>query len=132
MVKIYPEMKALECSQHYSHYRSMDIFFRRSRAANSIDPFPIVLNFKPIKAFMLSLLPARTNKINQKLRCSSALNIIHSFFKRLRAAKSVVGDGIWQKFELIRALIDVLVTCKNYKDSSKTESIRVLTKFLPL
>ena len=26
MMKIHPEMKTLECSQHYSHYRSMEIF----------------------------------------------------------------------------------------------------------
>ena len=28
-------MKALECSQDFSHYKSMGIFSRRSRAANS-------------------------------------------------------------------------------------------------
>ena len=43
-----------------------------------------------------------------------------------------VGDGIWQKFKLIRAFIVILVTCKNDEDSSKTESTRVLTTFLPL
>ena len=33
-------MKELECSQDFSHYKSMGIFFRRSRAANSavLDP----------------------------------------------------------------------------------------------
>ena len=28
------KMKELECSQAFSHYKSMGIFFRRSRAAN--------------------------------------------------------------------------------------------------
>ena len=45
------------------------------------------------------------------------------FFKRSRAAKSVVGDGIWQKFKLIHAFIVVLVTCKNNEDSSKLKAL---------
>ena len=43
-------MKALECSQHFSNYKS-DLF-RRSRVANSADPSQILLNFEPIKAFI--------------------------------------------------------------------------------
>ena len=37
MKKIHPKMKVhvLEWSQHFSHYKSMGIFSRRSRAANS-------------------------------------------------------------------------------------------------
>ena len=35
MKKIHPKMKVLEWSQHFSHYKSMRIFSRRSRAANS-------------------------------------------------------------------------------------------------
>ena len=54
------------------------------------------------------------------------------FFKRSRAANSAVGDGIWQKLKLIHAFIVVLITCKNDEDSSKTESTRLLTTFLPL
>ena len=33
--KIHLKMKVLEWSQHFSHYKSMGIFSRRSRAANS-------------------------------------------------------------------------------------------------
>ena len=43
MMKIHPKLNALECSQHFSHYKSMG-FSRRSRAANSADPGPILLN----------------------------------------------------------------------------------------
>ena len=50
----------------------------------------------------------------------------------LKAANSVVSDGIWQKFKLIQAFIDALDTCKNDEDSSKNESTRLLTTFLPL
>ena len=35
------KMKELECSQDFSHYKSMGIFFRRSRAANSAVLGPI-------------------------------------------------------------------------------------------
>ena len=34
------------------------------------------------------------------------------FFRRSRAANSEVSDGILPKFELIKAFIVVLVTCK--------------------
>ena len=33
--KIHPKMKVLEWSQHFSHYKSMGIFSRCSRTANS-------------------------------------------------------------------------------------------------
>ena len=58
--------------------------------------------------------------------------MINSFFKRSRAANYVVGDGIWQKFRLIQALMVGLVTCKNDEDQFKNESTIVLTTFLPL
>ena len=58
------------------------------------------------------------------LECSQHYTFI---FKRSMAANSVVGDEIWQKFKLIQAFIDVLVTCKSDKNSSKYESARLLT-----
>ena len=45
-------MKALECSQHFSHYKSKRDFFRRSRVACSAGPDPILPNFEPIQAFI--------------------------------------------------------------------------------
>ena len=48
------------------------------------------------------------------------------------AANSIVGDGIWQKFNFVQALMVMLVTCQNKEDPSKNEGIRVVTKFLPL
>ena len=44
------KMKALESSQHFSHYKSME-FYRRSRVANSADPGPTLTNFEPTQAF---------------------------------------------------------------------------------
>ena len=47
-------------------------------------------------------------------------------------SNSGVGGGIWLKFELIRAFMHVLVTCKNDDDQFKNEGARVFTRFLPL
>ena len=38
------------------------------------------------------------------------------FFRRSRAANSVVGGPIWPKFELIHDIMHVLITCKFEKD----------------
>ena len=73
------KMKELECSQDFSHYKSMGIFSRRSRAANS----------------------------------------------------AVLGP-IWPYFELVRDVMDVLVTCKYEEDPIKNECARVVTTFPPL
>ena len=58
----------------------------------------------------------------------SVHNIIHQFFRRARADNSGVGGGIWSKFELIQAVMHVLVTCKNEDDQIKNEGARVFTQ----
>ena len=55
-----------------------------------------------------------------------------SIFRRSRAANSVVSSGIWPKFELIQALMYVLVTCKYEKDRIKNSRENVETPFSPL
>ena len=50
------------------------------------------------------------------------------FFKRSRAANSAGLGRIWLKFELVRDIIDVLVTCKYEEDPIKNEGARVLTR----
>ena len=47
MNKIQSKMKALERSQHFSHYKSTG-----SRIASSADPCQILSNFEPIQAFI--------------------------------------------------------------------------------
>ena len=79
MRMIESKMKELECSRYFSHYKSMGIFSRRSRAANS----------------------------------------------------AVLGP-IWPNFELVRDVIDVLVTCKYEEDPIKNEGATVFTTFSPL
>ena len=48
MKMIQSKMKGQECSQHSSHYKSMEIFSRRSRAANSAVLGPTWPNFELI------------------------------------------------------------------------------------
>ena len=67
-------MQVLECSQHFSNYKSMEIFSRRSRAANS----------------------------------------------------AVLGP-IWPNFELVRDVMDVLVTCKYEEYPIKNIGGKVVT-----
>ena len=54
------------------------------------------------------------------------------FFIRSRAANSAVLGPIWPNFELVRDVMNVLVTCKYEEDPIKNEGARVLTTFSPL
>ena len=54
------------------------------------------------------------------------------FFIRSRAANSVVRGRIWPNFELIQALMHVIVTCKYEKDPIKNIRENVMTPFFPL
>ena len=62
----------------------------------------------------------------------SPLQVYGNFFKRSRAANSVVLGRIWPKFELVQAIMVVLVTCKYEEDPIKNEGARVLTRFFPI
>ena len=57
---------------------------------------------------------------------------LYSNFSDAQGQIAKVGGGIWPKFELIQAFIDVLVTCKNEDDRIKNEGARVFTRLLPL
>ena len=60
------------------------------------------------------------------------LKVYGDFFRRSRAANSVVLGPIWPNFELVRYIMDVLVTCKYKEDPIKNEGARVDTTFSPL
>ena len=49
-----------------------------------------------------------------------------------RTANSAVLGPIWPNFELVRDVIDVLVTCKHEEDPIKNDGARVFTTFSPL
>ena len=58
-------------------------------------------------------------------RVATTQNI--DFFIHSRADNSAVRGRIWSKFELIRDIIDVLVTSKNKEYTNKNEGARVAT-----
>ena len=60
------------------------------------------------------------------------LLVYGDFSRRSRAANSAVLNPIWPNFELVRDVIDVLVTCKYKEDPIKNEGARVNTTFSPL
>ena len=62
---------------------------------------------------------------NEGARVATTLNI--DFFTQSRADNSAVKGRIWLKFELIRDVMAILVTCKYEEDPIKIESARVAT-----
>ena len=59
MKKIQLKMKELECSQDFSHYKSMGNFSRRSKAANSAVLGPIWPNFELVRDVMVVLVTCK-------------------------------------------------------------------------
>ena len=112
-------MKELECSQEFSHYKSMGIFpdaqgqltlqslVRSGRISNSSE------------MLLISSLPTSMNKIRPKIDALECSQHYTSIFQTTRADNSGVGGGIWPKFELIQAFMHALVTCKNEDDRFK-------------
>ena len=62
MKKIQLKMKALECSQDFSHYKSMGIFSRRPRAANSAVHGQNWLNFELVRDYMVVLITCKNEE----------------------------------------------------------------------
>ena len=60
------------------------------------------------------------------------LYVYGDFFRTSRAAKSAVGGPIRPKFELVRALIHVIVICKYEKERMKNSREKVETPFSPI
>ena len=56
---------------------------------------------------------------------ATTLNI--DFSHKSRADNSAVKGRVWSKFQLIKDVIDVLVTSKNKEDPNKNEGTRVAT-----
>ena len=110
-VKVQLKMKALGWLQHFPII-SLWIFFRCSRAANSTVLGPIWPNFELIRDVINVLVTCKNEEDsikNEGARVFTTLYII--FFRRSRADNSEVCDGIWPKFKLIQAFMQVLVTC---------------------
>ena len=95
-------------------------------------------NLNSSKLSCMSSLPARMRMIDSKMKeleCSqdfSHYKYMGIFSRRSRAANSAVLGPIWPNFDLVRDVIDVLVTCKYEEDPIKNEGARVDTTCSPL
>ena len=104
-------------------------FFRRSRAANSEVSGGILPKFELIQAFIVVLVTCKNEKDPIKnegarvLTRFSPLYVYGIFFRRSRAANSAVLGPILPKFELVRDVMVVIVTCKYEKIRSKMKTL---------
>ena len=95
-------------------------------------------NFKLIQALMYVINTCKYEKDpikNSREKVETLffpLKAYGDFFRRSRAANSSVGGPIRLKFELVRALMHVFVTCKYEKDQMKNSREKVETLFSPL
>ena len=86
----------------------------------------------------MSSLPAKYEKDPIKnsgenvMTSFSPIISLWEFFIHSWAANSAVLGPIWPSFELVRDVMDVIVTCKYEEDPIKNEGARVLTTFSPL
>ena len=92
------------------------------------------LNFWLITAKFSGVLTSRPKGNDAHLRAiiQSEKKWKHQFFRRLRAASSVVRGRIWPNFKLIQALMYVIITCKYEKDPINKKREKVATLFLKL
>ena len=85
-------------------------------------------NLNSSKLSCMSSLPARMRMIDSKMKeleCSQDFSHYKSgdFSRRARAANSAVLGPIWPNFELVRDVMDVLVTCKYEEDPIKNSPL---------
>ena len=77
----------------------------------------------------LSSLPASMKKIRSKMK---ALEWTQHFSHYNSMVAMETSGRIWSNFELIQALIHVLITCKYEKNPIKNSGENVMTSFSPL
>ena len=82
-----------------SHNKSMRIFSRRSRAANSAVNCLIWSNFELVRDFMVVLLTCK-NEDPIKNRGARVFTTLYINFSDTQGQITGVGGGIWPKFEL--------------------------------
>ena len=129
MKKIQLKMKALDCSQVFSHYKSMGIF---PDAQGQLTPQSLVRSGRisnSSEILWMSSLPASMKKIRSKMK---ALELTQHFLHYISMVAMETSCRIWLNFELIQALIHVLITCKYEKNLIKNSGENVITSFSPL
>ena len=135
MKKIQFKMKALECSQDFSHYKSIynGDFSRRSRAANSAVLGPIGLNLELVRDVMDVLVTCKYEEYpikNEGARVDTTLN---SNFSNAQGQITLVLVSVSG-----RNLNSSGLSCMSSLPARmrmielKNEGARVFTRFLPL
>ena len=81
-------------------------------------------NSNSSKILCMSSLPASLKRIRS---IATEKKWWRQFFRRWRAANSIVSGGIWPKFKLIQDFMHVLITCKYEKDPIKNSRENVMT-----
>ena len=95
-------------------------------------------NFKLIQALMYVTVSCKYEmdpiKNNREKMATPffPLQVYGDFFRRSRAANSAVSGWIWLNFELLLALMHVIITCKYKEDWMKNSWEKVATPFSPL
>ena len=108
------------CFQDIEQKLNSDVIKGSNSVAN-------LLKFELIQAFMHVLLTCK-NEVDQiKNERARVLPFYGEFSRCSMAANSAVLGPIWPNFELIRDLMDVIITCKYEEDPSKNEGARVVT-----
>ena len=78
MKKIYPKMKALEWSQHFSHYKSMGIFLDAQGQLTHKSLVGSCRISNPFEILWLSLLPARIKNKSKMKELEWSQDFLHS------------------------------------------------------
>ena len=95
-------------------------------------------NYELIQAFLHDLIACKYEKDQMKnsgenvMTFFSIISLWDFFFRRSRAANSVVHGPISPNFELIQALMYIIVTCKYEMNPIKNARENVMTPFFPL
>ena len=123
MKKIQLKMKALECSQDFSHYKSMGIF---PDAKGQLTPQSLVQSGRSSNSsemLWMTSLRASMKKIRSKMKALEWSQHYTAIFQTCKADNSGVGVGIWPKFELIQAFMHVFVIARMRMIDSKMKEL---------
>ena len=115
---------------HFSYYKPMTIF---SDFQGQVTPQSVVQysrNSNSSELSCMSLSSASMKRIRLK---TTEKKWRHHFFPIITLSVTMETSGwIWPNFELIQALMYVIITCKYEKDPIKNSSEKVETSFFPL
>ena len=101
------------------------LIFKHSKAANSAVQGRILLKFKLIQDVMVTLVTSQNEEDPIKIEGARVATTQNIDFSNTQG--SAVRGQIWSKFELIRDIVVILVTCKNKEDPLKNKDARVAT-----